>query len=278
MVLPARREAGRLDGADRAVFEPHAQGSCIIDRDVSHLLGAGRSGALLDKRLFGARQFGDLAAQVAPQVDHVRTQVAERAAAGLLGIEAPHKLQAGRRGPVLQVASPEVVDVADAAVVHHPLGQRHRGNAPVVVHDEVAHARTLHGGKHLLGLVQGVGQRLLADDVLAGLSGGHGHGAVHVAGRNHVNDVNIVACHDRLPVRGGLLPAEGVARLFGLVGVAPADHNLLEPGSVREVHVDVAIALAVGLAHELCAEQRDTIAGTGCRCLFLGFQTTLSER
>ena len=89
--------------------------------------------------------------------------------------------------------------------------------------------------------------------MLAGLSGGHGHGAVHVAGRDHVNDVNVVARHDRLPVSGGLLPAEGVARLLGLVGVAPADHDLLETGSVREVHVDIAVALAVGLAHELGA-------------------------
>ena len=205
------------------------------------------------------------------------TEIAERTAASLLGVKAPNKFQVRRSGPILQVARPEVVDLTDTAILDHPLCKRYRWDSPIVVHHEMAHARRFHGRQHLLGFVQSVGEWLLADNMLACPSGSHRHSAMHMARRNDVDDVDIVARHDGLPVGGGLLPAEGITCLLGLVRVAPANYDLLQPRSVREIHVDIAIALAVGLAHELGAEQRHAVAGSGCGCLILRFQATLSN-
>ena len=71
--------------------------------------------------------------------------------------------------PVLQVRAAIVVERPELALVDQLLGQHHRRRAPVVVADHVDDAGLLHRGQHLLGFLDGVGQRLLAEHDLAGL-------------------------------------------------------------------------------------------------------------
>ena len=76
------------------------------------------------------RDRGDLADEVARQVDHVRAEVTERARARLVAAEAPGV--GGRRAPVLEVAAAEVVDLAELARLDQLPGEPHRRHEAVV--------------------------------------------------------------------------------------------------------------------------------------------------
>ena len=56
--------------------------------------------------------------------------------------------------------------------------------------DHQGHAGRLGGGHDRLGIVDGGGERLLDQDVLAGLGAGDGDGAVRVVGRGDRNRVH----------------------------------------------------------------------------------------
>ena len=110
----------------------------------------------------------DVAAEVAHDVDRVRVQRLDlEVGRALARVHDPH-------------AHVDEEQVAEAALVLPLLGQqRGRGEAVVEV-DAVADALLLRLGDHLLGLGDLVGDRLLAQDVAAGLEGLHG-GQVMVA-------------------------------------------------------------------------------------------------
>ena len=76
-VAAAEREPRRLDGADGAVLELDGRLDRIVD------LASGQ------ERLHEAGDRRDLAVQEPREVDHVRAEVAERAGAGGVRIEAP---------------------------------------------------------------------------------------------------------------------------------------------------------------------------------------------
>ena len=57
----------------------------------------------------------DLADEEAREVDHVGTEIAERARAGRPGVEPPHALERRVDDPLLQVAAAEVMDLAELA-------------------------------------------------------------------------------------------------------------------------------------------------------------------
>jgi hypothetical protein len=80
VVLAAGGEAGALQRADGAVLELHGRGEGVV-----HVHDAGAAVtlvALLDESLGQGRHALDAAHQVVRQVDDVRAQVAQRAAAG----------------------------------------------------------------------------------------------------------------------------------------------------------------------------------------------------
>ena len=80
-----------------------------------------------------------------------------------------------------------MTNLADAPFLNHLLGQGDCGNATVIVHQEVSHAGFFDGLDHLFGFAQGVGQRLLTDDVLTLLGGFEHHRTVQIAGCRDIN-------------------------------------------------------------------------------------------
>ena len=86
----------------------------------------------------GGGDGGDLADEVAREVDHVGAQVAERARSRILGMEAPRVV--GGRAPFLQVGAAEVVDLAELACLDQLACQADRGHEAVVERRHVLHA------------------------------------------------------------------------------------------------------------------------------------------
>ena len=110
------------------------------------------------------------AGDVLGEVDDVGADVAERAGAGLGLVEPPRQRRLGVGDPVLEVLRPHVPDLADPALGDELAGQRDRRHPAVGEADHRAHAvrgRLLGGGGHRLRLGDRVGQRLLAQHVLA---------------------------------------------------------------------------------------------------------------
>src|SRR5919197_3708405 len=180
-------------GEARGLDRPHGaalEGDRGLDRVVD--LAAG-----LERRGERGHRF-DLAHEVAGEVDDVRGQVAEGAGAGGGLVEAPHLV--GGRAPVLQIRRAEVADLADVAGLDDLARQPHRGDEAVV---EGAHVLDPRGPHALPGLVAlgGVAtQRLLADDVLAGLGGGDRRLGVQVVGAGVVEQRDAGIADDRPPV------------------------------------------------------------------------------
>ena len=81
-----------------------------------------------------------------------------------------------------KIRGAEVPDFAKLAGGDHLLGERHRRAAAIIVTQHVHDASLANRVEHLAGLLKIVGQRLLAEDVLAGLGRGDCHVAVKVAG------------------------------------------------------------------------------------------------
>ena len=110
---------------------------------------------------------------------------------------------------------------------------------------------------HRLGLLDAVGQRLLAQDVLAGLQRRDGDLGVGVAGRADVDQVDVVAVDQRLPRALGRLPAEPLSSSATACWSRPATAR--HPEMQREVEEawSVAPGLRVGRAHEGVADHPD---------------------
>ena len=130
-------------------------GAGVVDADLLDLAGQGVL-ALLDERLGHGGDVVDAAVEPEGGVDAVGEQVAGHAAAGGLGVEPPQAgaalRQVGGDRPVLQEVGAVVEDAAELALVDELLGERHGGDAAVVVPDHVGHAGLLDGGDHLLRL------------------------------------------------------------------------------------------------------------------------------
>ena len=88
---------------------------------------------------------------------------------------------------------PIVERPADAAFVDDLLDQRDGRHAAIVEGDHVGHARLLDRGDHLLGLGHVHGQRLFADDHLAGLGRGEHDFVVQDVGHADVDQVDVLA-------------------------------------------------------------------------------------
>src|SRR6185437_8253759 len=105
---------------------------CSLDRVVDLPPG--------QERLDESEDAGDLAVQEPREIDHVRTEVAERARAGRVRIEAPG-VERRVVGPVLEIAAAEVADLSELARLDQLAGQPDGGNEAVVEPAEVLDAR-----------------------------------------------------------------------------------------------------------------------------------------
>ena len=143
----------------------------------------------------------------------MRAEVAERARPGLLGLHPPGHRRVRVDEPVLQVDGPDVAQRADAARLDQLPGQREGRNPPVVEPDHgprAARERGVGRRRHRLGLGQRIGERLLAQHVLARPQCGDRDRRVQVAGRGDVDQLDVVAGDQRAPVGLDGRPAEPV--------------------------------------------------------------------
>ena len=268
---------GRLERGQRAGVQPGGEHRGVVH---GHRPGArclpGRLGqrALADEGGGDRGDTGDqLAGQVLGQVHDVRSQVAERAGPGSLALQPPGQRERRVHQPVLEVTRAHVADPADPAVGHELAGQGQGRDAAVV---EAGHRADAPGGgprrrgRHGLGLGQRVGERLLAQHVLARLERRDGDLGVQVARRAHVHELDVVAFDQGVPVRVRGRPAEPARRGAHRGRVPAAQHG--HGGLQRQVeHVRRGPpGLRVGRAHERVADHAHAehrAARTLARCL-----------
>ena len=136
----------------------------------------------------------------------------------------------------------------------HLLGLRYGGNATVIVADHVDHARLLYGLEHGAGFLDRHGERLFAEDMLAGLRGGDGDFSVGIIRRVDVDDVDLGICDDFAPIRCDMLPAKffgGGPHAFFITTADGVQYGL---GGNRKEMSHLAPRVRMGLAHEFVAD------------------------
>src|SRR3954463_9121306 len=158
-ISPSERETRRLDRPDRAALELDGRLDRVVDPATAH------------ERLHDAGDRTELADEVARQVDHVRAEISERAGSRLVRIEAPG-VERRIVAPVLQVTATEVADLPEAALVDQLACKPHRGDEAVVEPAEMLDSGRGDAAPHVVTLVGGPPERLLAEDVFAGFGGG----------------------------------------------------------------------------------------------------------
>ena len=224
----------------------------------------------LDRRLDGvvdlaprderAREAGhrvDLADEVAGEIDDVRGEVPERTGAGCAAVEAPD-VGVGV-APVLEVAPAKVADVAEVARLDQLARQPDRGDEAVVESAQVLHARRLHALPDLVALGSVPAERLLANDVLAGLRRGDRRARVQVVGPDVVEEADGRVGHELLPVGRPALVAVARGCLRDRLFVSPCDRDEPRAQRRRPGHVaDLPERVRVRLAHERVTEHANT--------------------
>src|SRR5581483_2373843 len=148
----------RLDRADRSALE--------LDDGLDRVVDP----AVRDEGLDDRRHRRDLAGEETAEVDRVGREVADRARAGRVRVEAPG-VESGIVRPVLEVARPEMAELAQLAGLDELPREPDRGHEAVVEAAEVLDARRGDARPDLVRLVGRPAERLLAEDVLAGLGG-----------------------------------------------------------------------------------------------------------
>ena len=239
------RESCRLDRADRAAVELDDRFDRVVDLspwdECLHETGEGR----------------DLADEETGEVDDVRREVADCAAACVLGAEAPG-VEARILGPVLEVARSEVADLPELAALDQLAGEPDRRHEAVVEAAEVLDPGRRHARPDLVRLVGVAPERLLAEDVLAGLGRRDRRLGVHDVRPPVVEQADRRVGDDLAPVGRPALVAVplGGCRDGGLVPARDRD----EPRQERRGPGDVADAqegARMRLAHERVAEHAD---------------------
>ena len=223
------REAGRLEDAHRAAAEPGEEGGRVVHGHPcprrrrwwrrrrgrrSPSPGSGRSWTKVSSIPLTVVML--LTGDVLGQVDDVRADVAERAGAGLVLVQPPAHRGGGVGDPVLEVLRADVPHGADPALLDQPAGQRDGRDAAVGEADHrhgrrAAAARSAAVG-HRLGLGDGVGERLLAEHVLARVERGDRDLGVGVARRADVDQVDVVAGRAAGASRSPSTPSPGGRR------------------------------------------------------------------
>lgn len=205
----------------------------------------------------------------------MRPQIPQRARSGAFALEPPGQRRLRIDEPVLEVGGPDVPQPPQPALLDHRAGVGEGGHLAVVE----AHDRHLPAGRgpfrglrHGLGLGDRVGERLLAQHVLARFEGGDGDLRVAVAGGADVDQLYVVPGDQRAPV--GLRRRPPVPGGGGLDGRAVTSADRGQNRSHRHVE-DVsrgAPPLGVGGAHERVSDHADAECRRRRRCpgLLLG--------
>src|SRR5450759_305587 len=172
----------------------------------------------------------------------------------------PGILQRRRRvmARLLQIATAEMVDLAERTLLDQVFGQAHSREKAVVETTEVLHPRLLDGIAHRGGIAHRHGQRLLADDVLAGLRSRDRRRPVPVVRGHVINDLDARILHHLLPV--GIVTAVAHARRSigypGLITATDGD-QIWERCRRGEAVRYFQIRVGVHLTHTPVAEHTD---------------------
>ena len=148
-----------------------------------------------------------------------------------------------------------MVDLSQVAALDHLARQPQGRHEAVVEGAGVLDPRLLHGLQHGFGLRGRAGQRLLADDVLAGLGGGDAGLGVGVVGAAVVEELDGVVLNEFAPVGAIALVAVAPGSLAHRGLIAPAKRHERGHGRQGIDHVgNLAERVAMGLAHEGVAQ------------------------
>ncbi len=243
-VLAAGAEPRGFDRADGAVLELDDRLEGVVD--LAPLLEGSRGPA-------HRRDFPD---EIARQVDHVRAQVAERSRAGGLAVESPDLVV--DVAPLLEIAPSEVVDVAQLPGLQHLAREADRRDEAVVESAHVLDAGRRDALPDLVALVGRARQRLLADDVLAGLGRRDRRLCVQVVRPAVVEEPDLAIRKQLVPVGRVALEAVAARRLRHRLLRPPGDGDEPWQQGWRPRHVrDLPVGVRVGLPHERVAEHAD---------------------
>ena len=181
-----------LDRAQHAACRAQLQEGNVVHIDGGQFLAAGRHGPLLDQRVQGRLHRGELAEQRIEQVEHVRADVKERAAAGDgLALAPTDAACAGRYSWRDSSGRGRKRCARGSRSSTNCRARRMAGKKRKLKVICVLTPAAVGGRHHALGLRHVHGQRLLAVDVLAGRSRGFDNRRMHVVGHADVDEVDI---------------------------------------------------------------------------------------
>ena len=220
LVVEAGGQARRLERRDAATAQPGQERDRVVHGARPHrpFGDRSRSGDLATRVRAEHRTFLDeglldrtlhradlLAGDEPDRIDDVGVQVAVRSRPCDIALEPPEE-RSRRAAPTLQVDGAGVIHPTQGAGGHQLVGERHGGDAPVVVPDEGLACGGCRRGGHRLGVGQRSCERLLAGDVLAGLERGDRLFGMDVVRRADVDQVDGIVGD-----RGGASPSTSCA-------------------------------------------------------------------
>ena len=197
----------------------------------------------------------------------MRVDIAVRAAAAVVLLQAPRQRKIRIDDPVLRIPGPVMVDLTQRAFSDHFTGQRHCRNPAVVMADHVNDFGFLGRRQHGLRLLDAQCQRLFAQHMLAVLRGGNRNLRMAVVGRADIHDINERGFHQFAPVGAGPLPSQLSARRLQSGRGATADRLHLHMRFEREEVGSLPPGIGVGFAHETISHHTDA---QGSRHIKLG--------
>jgi hypothetical protein len=200
---PPDAGARHFHDAARAVREAHQGRRGIVDLDLARAAGPRRIGAFTHEGLRLGADLGDVTDHPLRHVDEMGAQIGDGGAAHL-ALEAPVKRNIGIDEFVRHPDGAPVLDLADLALVDHPLHQRNGRQLAVVEADGVQDAAFLHRVQRHAALIIGSGERLFGDHRLTVHGGRRGDLGMGAGRRTNVDDVDIRAFDDPPPVGGRL--------------------------------------------------------------------------
>ena len=166
------------------------------------------------------------------------------------------KLRIGN--PILQIRPAEMPDFAQLPRLDHLFGEGNSRHTPIIEYDHVAHMGFANGCQHFLGVSDIEGERLFAQDVLAGACGSQRNfGVRNIRGAN-VDHFDQRRFHYFAPVSGGVLPAQLAAGRLDAAAVPSADRVHLDFSLQGEKVRDLPPGIRVGFPHESVSDESDS--------------------
>ena len=205
----------------------------------------------------GGEHARDLADQMAGHVDHVAADVGAAAAARDRLLQPPGDRHRRVEPVVVEEMAAVVDDLAELAGRDQLPGEG--GPGPFAV-DEAHLMRPPARGRrpvHGLGRLEGVGERLLAEHVLAVGEGVLADLGMGVVGRQHQHEIDVGGAGHVPPVPAELPPAPGCRGPLPELGIEVGHAPEVDRGQIRRQPVHGAEREGIGARHEAAADHAD---------------------